>query len=383
MNKLLQIRIHNLNNTDRYASQIWEYYYSYRQSICYPNKPPIEIIYEDIEGFSDNNTNVLHVGIDDFEDFDVEYINKYDLILFDNTIEHLCMGNDTALKIIKNNINVYFVVGSFVHPEYHLFEKCITMPDDWMSCRNWYTNPKVFLSYGVLANNKKNNKMIYIGGELRSYRKYIIDLVQEIGIPILQNSDEITFTTDGGNGTLYDRGFAEECNTDYNIFKGAAVNKFYERIQFGLPQRITGEATISYFILPEYQTHSCIVYAESCFINDTIFLTEKTFKCIVSKTHFVIFAGKNTYKLLNDYGLRSILELVPNGLAFDCIENHKERFKEQIKSLAYLQQHPEIFNSDAAVEILNSNYEEFFSGNKFMEPTLNKFNTILRILHND
>jgi len=379
---LLQIRIHNLNNNVRYAADIWEYYYSYKQSICYPNKPPIEIIYEDIECFDASNNNVLHVGLDDLKDFDFEYVNKYDLILFDNTVEHLCVGNTAALEIIKNNINVYFVVGSFVHPEYHLFEKCITMPDDWMSCRNWYTNPKVFLSYGASVNNKKNNKMIYIGGELRTYRKHIIDLVREIGIPILQNSNDITLTTDGGNGTHHDRSFAEECNTDYH-FKSESVNKFYERIHFGLPQRKTGEATISYFILPEYQTYSCIVYAESCFINDTIFLTEKTFKCIVSKTHFVFFAGRNTYKLLNDYGLRSILELVPNGLAFDCIENHKERFKEQIKSLDYLQQHPEIFISDDAVEILNSNYEEFFSGNKFMKPTLNKFNTILKTLNND
>jgi hypothetical protein len=78
-----------------------------------------------------------------------------------------------------------------------------------------------------------------------------------------------------------------------------------------------------------------------------------------------------------DYGIRSILELVPDGIGFDNISNHADRFTKQTESVKYLQEHPEIFDTTEANDILDTNYAEFLTGNKFMMPLVNKLDEIL------
>ena len=74
-------------------------------------------------------------------------------------------------------------------------------------------------------------------------------------------------------------------------------------------------------------------------------------------------------KLLNimgDYKIHSILSLIPNGLVFDNISNHKHRFDKQLKIIQYLVDNPLIFKSTAANEILVNNFEAFYNNHSII-----------------
>jgi hypothetical protein len=98
---------------------------------------------------------------------------------------------------------------------------------------------------------------------------------------------------------------------------------------------------------------------------------------VVSKSHWILFAGRGAYKLMKDVGLTSILELTPNGIEFDSIPNHEERYMMQLESIIYLEQHPEILNSSKANKIVDMNYMAFHSSNEFVMPLVNKLDEIL------
>jgi len=360
-----------------YATQIWEYYFSFKQHESYPNHPKIKITFRDMDdSIHSDDISILHVSYSDISM--LSGVEKFDLILIDNNVEHLSVGSDDAIDFVKVNSNAYFLVGSFIHPEYRFYERCITMPRDWLNCRNWYTNPKVFVNYNVNTSDMdKKDNLLYIGGELRSYRKYIIDMIGD-SFEVMQNSDTLVCTKDAVNGDQDDQNFTDMCNNLYDINEqGNEMNKFYNMMEFGLHQRPSGRTTISYLMLSEYSKNKCIVYSESAFTNNEIYPTEKTWKCVVSKTHWIMFAGKNSYRLMSDMGIRSILELVPGGIGFDSISEHDVRFEKQMESIKYLNNHLEVFDTDEASEILISNYEEFLTGNKFIMPMVNKIDSLI------
>ena len=106
--------------------------------------------------------------------------------------------------------------------------------------------------------------------------------------------------------------------------------------------------------------------------------TEKTWKCVVTKTHWIAFAGKHTYSMLADFGIRSILELVPGGIEFDNITSHTKRFESQVNSIKYLNKHQELLHTVEANNILNSNYENFFTNSDCLMPLINKLDKIIK-----
>jgi hypothetical protein len=365
-----------------YSTQVWQYLYSYKQYKAYPNSTNIDIKFNKIElsnlpTLNKSVLSILHLSMSSLDVLEkVEHLD-FDLIFVDNMCEHLSVGSVDLLEQLSVRSNMYMIVGSFVHPEHHLYDKCITMPRDWLNCRSWYTNPKAFVSYYSDNTYTKVNGMLYIGGELRSYRKFIIDLLSGDSIRVMQNSSDIVATNDMINGTELDQLFVNECNDLYGVAGVHKYNKFYNTIKFGLEEYPFGRTSIAYLILPEYNTYKCILYSEASFMNNEIYPTEKTWKCAVTKTHWIMFAGKNSYKLMADYGIRSILELVPGGIGFDNISNHADRFTKQTESVKYLQEHPEIFDTTEANDILDTNYAEFLTGNKFMMPLVNKLDEIL------
>jgi len=373
--------------TGIHGTQIWEYFYSYKQSQSYPNSPSIDIDFIELElqnltKLPTNALNILQLGMPSLYSSnileEIEHL-EFDLILLDNMFENLGVASDELLTQVRKRKNTFMIVGSFVHPEHHLYDKCITLSEDWLTCRELYTNPKVFVSYDIVNSNTKPNNLLYIGGELRTYRKFIIDLMHTNSIPVMQNTHNIVSTKNTILGSQDDQEFADVCNELYNVISVHEDNKFYNEIGIGLPCRPfgKGQTTISYLLMPEYNTYKCILYSEASFINNEVFPTEKTWKCVISNAHWIMFAGRNAYKLMADFGIHSILELTPGGIDFDNIINHADRFKKQIESVKYLDEHPEIFDTDEASEILELNYNEFLTGNKFMMPLMNKLNKIL------
>jgi len=69
---------------------------------------------------------------------------------------------------------------------------------------------------------------------------------------------------------------------------------------------------------------------ETHFDNDTIFLTEKTFKPILNLQPFVIIGNPGSLKLLKDLGYKTFETVIKED--YDKITNHKDRMSQLLKS---------------------------------------------------
>jgi len=371
----MNIDVYAFQNKDLYSLQIWEYFYSYKQYQSFPKEPAINVNFCKKYKHS-NNLKILHLNFLDVKQFPKSAINNYDIILVDNDVEHLSTNDTTAIEFVNENKNVYFLVGSFVHNDHRISNKILTLPRDWFNCQNWYSNPKTFVKYSNHL-SKKTNGLLFIGGRLKTYRKYILDVLPN-ELTVMQNSRDITNTPDAVFGDLYDRTFIDTCNNSYICSTGDNKNIFYEPLRFGFLDKPIGYTPIGYWLLPEYNTHKCIVYPEASMLNNEVYPTEKTWKCVVSKTHWIMFAGMNAYSLMKENGIRSILELVPGGISFDSIADHKLRFKQQSLGIEYLLNNKDIFNSTEAYNILINNFDNFFIGSTHISNMVNKLDDVLK-----
>ena len=319
----------------------------------------------------------MHVGFDAIKSLTNKHVNDFDIVIIDNNVDHVQVHDEIIYNFISEYDNVYFLIGGFVTSKYNFSEKVISYSADWIDCIQLYTDSLCFTRYSININKNKNNNLLFVGGALRSWRKFIIDMLPN-KVKIHQKASEIAGTKYVIGGSKYDRLFIDMCNSKYNVDTNTTPeNEFYSHLTLGLEHLPAGGARLGYYAIPEYSNTQCVLFPEACFVNNHVFPTEKLWKCVASKTHWIMFSGSESYKILQDYGIRSILELVPNGIQFDSIDNHEERFNKQVLMVEYLVNHPEVFNSNEAQEILHSNYESFFNNHKMITQLVDKMNSIL------
>ena len=355
----MNIKIFNLDSPHIIATNIWKYHYAVSQRKTFPKKPSYDV--EFVDGVpKPNEFNVLHVGFGAIQKLSPDVINTFNLIIIDNNVDHVQVHDDLIYKYITEYDNVYFLIGGFVTSKYSTSNKIVTYSADWIDCIQLYTDPLCFTRYSINITHKKDG-IHFVGGALRSWRKYLIDRLP-LGIQIHQSSNEIAGTKHIIGGSKYDKPFIDMCNDLYDVDEHTTPsNELYEHITLGLEHLPAGGARLGYYALPEYETSQCVIFPEACFVNHHVFPTEKVWKCIASKTHWIMFSGSESYSIMKEYGIRSILELVPNGIDFDLIDNHQDRFDKQMDSIQYLVDNPSIFDTNDANIILDSNYESFFN----------------------
>jgi hypothetical protein len=364
----IKINISTLDG-DSYPLHIWDYYYSLKQYLSFPNNPTIDIQIEKIDNFErKGDITILHMRNHDDKSIAL-YVDKFDIIIIDNNMEPTSVSSQHIVDAMKLYPNVYFLCASFVSDDFPMSEKVITFSNDWVNTLDLFTNPMMPPKHAI--KNAPNRKGIsYVGGQLRSYRKYILDNLPSVGIKKIQNATTVVTTNDVYLDTDAQQ-FIDYCNELYNVCGDNVVddigNPFYKSVLHGIDgKRRSGNTLIGYYALEEYTTNNCIIYPETSFMNYEVLPTEKTFKCVACKTHWVMFAGAGSYAIMKEYGFDSILSLVPNGLDFDKIKNHQERIDAQMNAIEYLVNTPSIFDTDEAMCILENNYENYFMSNLAM-----------------
>lgn len=370
------INIHNLNSAHIIATNIWKYFYAQKQHESFPNNPNYNINFVDSLDVNESAISVLHVGFNAIKSLTVQHVKDFDIVIIDNNVDHAQVHDEIIYEFVSKYSNVYFLIGGFVINNYSLSDKILSYSADWIDCMQLYSDPLCFTRYSINKNNNKQG-MLFIGGALRSWRKFIIDMLPS-KVKVHQKTNEIAGTKHIIGGTKYDQPFIDMCNQKYNVNSNKTPeNEFYSHLTLGLEHLPAGGARLGYYAIPEYSDNQCIIFPEACFVNHHVFPTEKLWKCVAAKTHWIMFSGADSYKILRDYGIRSIVELVPNGINFDKIQNHEERFIEQIRVVDYLSKHQEIFNSDDALEILNDNFEMFYNNHRLISQLVEKINSIL------
>lgn len=371
----MNINVHNLESPHIIATNIWKYFYAVQQNESFPNKPNYEINFKDDLVVGDD-INILHVGFNAIGYLSISHIKKFDIIVIDNNVDHAQVHDERIMEFITKYDNVYFLIGGFVSSDYHLHHKIISYPADWIDCIQLYSDPLCFTRYSIDTTKHKHG-IKFIGGALRSWRKFIID--QLPNIEMHQISTDIAGTKHVIGGSKYDKPFIDMCNKMYGVLDDVTPdNEFYGHLTLGLEHLPAGGARLGYYALRDYSEKQCIIYPEACFVNHHVFPTEKLWKCVASMTHWIMFAGSESYEILKQYNIRSILELTPNGIHFDKIDNHEMRFREQVKSISYLNEHPDIFNSSEAIDILNNNYNAFFNNHHLIYQLTDKIESIIK-----
>jgi len=248
------------------------------------------------------------------------------------------------------------LIGSYLHKRHPLFKRTLTFPGDWTNCLDWYTRPVYFTSLLFKKQNRDKN-LTFINGEKRSVRHYFLDQVCDHMNLIIDNNLSTVETRLIGYYTDADSTFVKYCNSLYEIDESPTSHISMNRVSFGSK---FGDVRLSYIPLPEYFTSRCIVYPETNFYNWEISPTEKTWKCVKAKTHWIFFAGAGSYEIMREIGFRSIVELCPDSINnFDMIEDHVLRIEKISKCCEYISNNSDIFDSLEAHDILESNYENF------------------------
>jgi len=356
------------SHIDDYSMHIWDYYCNFKRMAN--NLTGMDFTIEhgtDISTLNKAALNVLHISNWQITSKDKKMLDNnidvFDLIICNNNMEHSMAMNADVLRYLKNK-PVYLVMGSFLSTNHSLYNKVISFSEDWVNCMMWYNSYLSLIRYNAHNNTTKDKgKITYIGGQLRSWRKFVLDHLPN-NIDILQTSKTVVTTNDILVTDVKTQNFINYCNDLYEV-SGTNVtheeNVHMTRLSFGRKSSHTGGASQGYFIMPEYHSSECIIYPESTLVNNEVFPTEKLWKCVISNAHWIMFAGCNSYSLMKKQGLISILSLTPYGIDFDSIPDHAERYKQQMKGIEYIANHRKIFNTQDATDILKNNYNAFYA----------------------
>lgn len=126
----------------------------------------------------------------------------------------------------------------------------------------------------------------------------------------------------------------------------------------------------------EYFTEAYFNYVvETHFDNDTIFLTEKTFKPILNLQPFIVIGNPGSLQLLKDLGYRTFSEVIKED--YDKITDHKDRMSQLLKSsfdLSNLSHKHHIRIQTIISQTLQHNQRLFLS------PKVNRINQLLKEL---
>ena len=286
-----------------------------------------------------------------------DYPPGYDYYFVENNAEHL-NGIGNARKFIDDG-TADLMLGSFLHPKHELYNRTVSLPRDYINCNLWYTHPYYFTS-SLFVDKHRDKNITFINGENRSIRNYLMETVEPYCDHILSNDKNVIETKCNSFESYQDKKFAEYCNSLYSENLMPSDNKSHishEWFSFGNHK---GEARLGYIPIDEYMISRCIVYPETTFYNYELYTTEKTWKCIKAKTHWIMFAGAGSYEIMKNLGFTSIVELCPSDINdFDTELDHVKRIEKIAKCCEWIQNEPWILTCPAANNILKKNYENF------------------------
>jgi hypothetical protein len=133
--------------------------------------------------------------------------------------------------------------------------------------------------------------------------------------------------------------------------------------QWGTQEQVwfNGKGTASSCIVPLDIYNKCAysIVTETHTINNHVFITEKTAKCLISRRLFVMFAGSGYLKHLQDLGFQTFSHIIDES--YDLEPNRLTRWSrafDQVERLILVPQN-EVF--DQCREVLEHNYRLFTS----------------------
>jgi hypothetical protein len=350
--------------TDFDSLKLFDFYYAYQQYLCADKNYVCEVEIT----FSTEITHLkdaINIGWFYMPEHDITpAADKFDLVFFDNGHHHLEICTETIFKNLSENKNCYLVSGAYLDQSHEFFEKIIYFPIV-MNSRDYIVRP-FYPQFYDLHNrqaSKIRKNLILINGESRGHRRYLINLLTE-----QLGSELVVKSTLGGNNNLNYSFFQSKEDTEFREFilhnikqNNTTTVPYYDQSpMIGIDGRY-GLVPPGYFLLDEYFDYNCVIFPESCWLNNELMITEKIFKCCISRAIPWPVAGANTNKFYNRLGYQTACNLLPEMLQYDNEQDHQTRYEKTALAVAWVSEHPEIWQSELAQSIRENNYNKFFS----------------------
>lgn len=366
----MKILVHVADNTpvDSFSLQIFDRYFAYQQSKNRHNNYQAHCEIK-IGRNMPLESDAVNIGFYYMPSAPVAAKN-FDLVIVDGQMHHLEVCTGHMYQAFVENDNCYFLTGAVVDADYPRSNRILSFPNGNIFVHDFFTRPyypQYYDRFDQKNNSERKYDMIFINGRNRPHRQYMIDLIRArsgTAVPIRQNN----YT---GEPILQDSFFETKEDTDFRHFVNANVatepwatnNREIEHyyIPVGLNQKF-GMISPAHFVIDEYYNYRCVIFSESTWLNNEVCITEKIHKCLASRTIPWPVAGANVDVLYNKLGFQTAWNLLPEQLqSYNYEQDHVKRYQMCADAIEWMTQHPETLTSARACELLEHNYNLFFS----------------------
>tara|TARA_E500000178_G_scaffold286845_1_gene288804 strand:- start:23135 stop:24268 length:1134 start_codon:yes stop_codon:yes gene_type:complete len=344
--------------------EVLDWFYAYRQSQCQKNsyKSDIDIIFSD-----DCKSDCINLLYSYQCHYLYHNIKDFDIVLLDNAGEALEVSTPFIKEVVEDYPHVYMLSGAFVtddHPYKHKIIPYCHILDTFRRCYTdgFYPN---FYELSQYKTKEKTKNFCFINGQNRRHRYYFSELLLS-HCPFVNHHSKHTNvmeTLECQFESPEDEKFRMFVNQEITVLKEKTHKfEYYSRsIPCGIDNKY-GNVVPGMFLLPEYYDYHCVIFPETCWVNNQFFMTEKVFKCFISECLPLPIAGANTAKLYNKYGFHTVLDLVPDELQqVDSEMNHIQRYHGIIECIKWLNDNSDVLSSERAEKMLKTNKNNLYS----------------------
>ena len=292
-------------------------------------------------------------------------LDHFDIVILDNADEAFGRGTEHLYHALFQFDNSYLACNSILHPEHPQYAKLnpriITSMICWHQHRRTYIDPVYAPSYEFNMEAHNVGSLVYINGRNRSWRECITQLLQQHAPEVphhnIINNSVVSETKFSWHEDQYDTAMRIQCNDSLVNQKhnNLPPDQRWPALPAGVRSRF-GEVEFHDRFFDAFRHNAVIVYPESTWQNNVLSLTEKSLRCFLHQRWAMPFGGANIHALFRNQGFETAWSLLPKGLQqFDQCLDHKQRWQQQAQAVQWLAEHPEVFDSDHARNVLLQN----------------------------
>ncbi len=243
----------------------------------------------------------------------------------------------------------------------------IYFPDDELYYRMLHLRSKDWIQEVSL--NPRPFNITYLNRADKIWRRVLASVLYDLGC--LRNA-QFSYT-----GYKYETSSIEEDDIkNWHLFRNnllEAISAFSLNIPYTCDDlSISEHNNHKYIHKPHFTDSYWQLIAETHFAQDTVFLTEKTFKCILNLQPFVIAGSPNSIKLLKTLGYRTFSKVIRE--AYDDEQDPQERMQEIVNCVYSLSQRNDLEHIEI-LKIIKADLE--YNQKLFLSPKVQRIQNLL------
>lgn len=359
----IKINVHSIAPTDAVGLKMFDYVYAWLQSQSKHTNYRVDVQIKISHQINPDCFNILFASMPKAPLGD---LSEYQLVILDNADEPLEASTGVIHDAFITHDHVYLLANSYLSKSHSLNERVIpTIFDNW-KFKQYNLTPNYPQYYDFNTNLRaKRLPLTFINGRNSAWRWHFRQCLSRCLPDIVTRSemtqdDMIVETGESYFEGTEDAVFRTWLDNEYvavSLEQASAYYLYYDQaVKCGIDNRY-GVVPAGYFLIDEYFDHHVIVYPETSWLNNQLCVTEKAVKCFYSRSFPAPLSGSEVNQLYNKLGFYTAWNLLPpEHQSFDYNKNHDERYNQMAQAIKWLHDHPEVFETQQAKEMIESNF---------------------------